>query len=75
LLERVELTNRVEQDLGGIEANKRGKGIVNSGEEKEGQMERGYGDDLPGKGGDATDEVEVCVYEMERLEVEEGSIF
>lgn len=80
-LERVELTDRVEQDLSGIEANERGEGRVDSGKEKEGQMERGDGDDLTGKGGDATDEVEMCVYEMGhlgkrgRVEVEEGPIF
>ena len=72
------MTNGVEQDLAGIEANDRGEGIVDPGEEKEGQMERGDGDDLPGKGGDATDEVKVRVYEMGGLgkpgpvEVEEG---
>lgn len=74
----MESTNGIEQDLTGIEANERCEGIVDPGEEKEGQMERGDGDDLPGEGGDATDEVQVCVYEIGRLgkpgPVEEGPI-
>ena len=74
----MELTNGVEQDLAGIEANERCERIVDSGEEKEGQMERGNGDDLPGEGGDATDEMEVRVYKMGHLgkpgPMEEGSI-
>lgn len=74
----MELTNGIEQDLAGIEANERCERIVDSSEEKEGQMERGNGDDLPGEGGDATDEMEVCVYEMRHLgkpgPVEEGPI-
>lgn len=53
----MEWTNRVEQDLGRIEANERCEGIVGSGEEIEGQMEWGNGDDLAGEDGDATDEV------------------
>jgi hypothetical protein len=57
----------------------RGEGTVDLGEKVESQMEWGDGDDLPGEGGDATDEVDVCFYDMDGLgkpgPVKEGPIW
>lgn len=71
-------THGIEQDLAGIEVDDRHEGIVDLGEEIDSQMDWGDGDELSGEGGDATDEVNVCVYETGRLgkpgPVEEGPI-
>lgn len=79
-------THRIEQDLAGIEVKDRLESRIDLGEGIDGKVEWGDGDKLPGESADATDEVDMCVYEMGglgrpgpggpggRVEGEEGAI-
>lgn len=71
-------THGIEQDLAGIEVNDRGEGLVGLGKEIGKEIDWGNGNDVPGESGDATDEVNVRVYEMGGLgkpgRAEEGAI-
>ena len=53
--------------MAGIEVNDGGEGLVDVSEKISGQMDWGDGEDLTGEGGDATDEVNVCIHEIGQL--------